>query len=73
MIWLEQTRLDEPDAVVSTLAHELGHVHLLADGRCDQNTPDHEPLTDLLTVYFGLGVFMANNAIREINWRSGGW
>jgi tetratricopeptide (TPR) repeat protein len=76
VIWLEQTRLSEPHSVVSTLAHELGHVHLLADGRCDQTTPDHEPLTDLLTVYFGLGVFTANNAIREFNWRSGnigGW
>ncbi len=75
-IWLEQSRLDEPHAVVSTLAHELGHVHLLADKRCDPSTPDHEPLTDLLTVYFGLGVFTANNAIREVNWRSGnveGW
>ena len=73
VIWLEKTRLDEPHSVVSTLAHELGHVLLLADGRCDQNTPDHEPLTDLLAVYFGLGVFMANNALREVNWRSGGW
>ena len=75
-IWLEQSRLSEPDSVVSTLAHELGHVHLLADKRCDPSTPDHEPLTDLLTVYFGLGVFVANNAIREVNWRSGnveGW
>jgi tetratricopeptide (TPR) repeat protein len=71
VIWLEHSRLDEPHSVVSTLAHELGHVHLLADGRCDQNTPDHEPLTDLLTVYFGLGVFVANSAIREVNWRSG--
>ena len=73
VIWLEQTRLDEPHSVVSTLAHELGHVHLLADRRCDQNTPDHEPLTDLLVVYFGLGIFAANNALREVNWRSGGW
>ncbi len=76
IIWLEQSRLTEPDSVVSTLAHELGHVHLLADKRCDPSTPDHEPLTDLLTVYFGLGVFTANNAIREVNWRTGnveGW
>jgi tetratricopeptide (TPR) repeat protein len=71
VIWLEQSRLDEPHSVVSTLAHELGHVHLLADGRCDRNTPDHEPLTDLLTVFFGLGVFVANSAIREVNWRTG--
>jgi hypothetical protein len=75
-IWLEQSRLSEPHSVVSVLAHELGHVCLLADKRCDQDTPDHEPLTDLLTVYFGLGIFAANNAIREVNWRSGnveGW
>jgi tetratricopeptide (TPR) repeat protein len=73
VMWLERSRLCEPHSVVSTLAHELGHVHLLADGRCDPNTPDHEPLTDLLAVYFGLGVFVANNAIREVNWRSGNW
>jgi hypothetical protein len=34
-IWLETTRLDDPSMVVATLAHELGHVHLLADQRCD--------------------------------------
>jgi hypothetical protein len=72
-IWLERTRLNEPHSVVSTLAHELGHVHLLADGRCDQSAPDHEPLTDLLAIYFGLGIFMANNALREVNWHAGGW
>lgn len=75
-IWLEATRLSEPYSVVSTLAHELGHVHLLADARCDASMADHEPLTDLLTVYFGLGIFTANQALREVNWRSGtfeGW
>ena len=42
--------------LVATVAHELGHVRL--DGRYDGD--DHEPLTDLLTVHFGLGVFSAN-------------
>jgi hypothetical protein len=42
--------------LVATVAHELGHVRL--DGRYDAG--DHEPLTDLLTVHFGLGVFGAN-------------
>jgi len=42
--------------LVATVAHELGHV--LLDGRYDAE--DHEPLTDLLTVHFGLGVFGAN-------------
>jgi hypothetical protein len=50
-------------ALVATIAHELGHVLLLADGRISASErPDHEPLTDLLTVYFGLGIFSANSA-----------
>ena len=72
-VWLEQTRLDEPRSLVATIAHELGHVHLLADGHYDARTPDNERLTDLLTVYFGFGVFTANSAIREVNWYAGGW
>ncbi|GLW35429.1 hypothetical protein [Actinoplanes regularis] len=39
-----------PMALVATLAHELGHVLLLADGRISAQQQDHEPLTDLLTI-----------------------
>ena len=75
-IWLETNELKDPSAVIATAAHELGHVHLLADGRYDASQPDHEPLTDLLTVYFGLGVFVGNDVVSEVNWRAGnfsGW
>ncbi len=75
-IWLEKTRLDEPMAVVGTLSHEVGHILLLADGRCQPDQPDHEPLTDLLTVFFGFGIFTANSTIRSVNWKHGtleGW
>jgi tetratricopeptide (TPR) repeat protein len=75
-IWLETTSLREPVSVVATLAHELGHVHLLADGRCHETAEDHEPLTDLLVVYFGMGIFVANSTLREVNWKAGqlsGW
>jgi hypothetical protein len=51
-----------PMALVATLAHELGHVLLLGDGRITAEREDHEPLTDLLTVFFGLGIFAANAA-----------
>lgn len=54
--------LDHPMALVATLAHELGHVLLLGDGRIEADRPDHEPLTDLLTIFFGLGIFSANAA-----------
>ena len=47
-----------PTQLIATIAHELGHVRL--DGVTDRE--DHEPLTDLLTVHFGLGVFGANAA-----------
>ncbi|GAA3434602.1 hypothetical protein GCM10018954_042060 [Kutzneria kofuensis] len=45
-----------PTRLIATIAHELGHVRL--DGVHDG--ADHEPLTDLLTVHFGLGIFTAN-------------
>lgn len=49
-----------PMALVATIAHELGHVLLLGDHRITTDRQDHEPLTDLLTVFFGLGIFGAN-------------
>lgn len=75
-IWVEASGLDDPAGVVATLAHELGHVHLLGHGRISAEAEDHEPLTDLLTVFLGLGVFTANAVIRESTWRAGatsGW
>lgn len=69
-IWLAVTNLDDAHATVATFAHELGHVHLLGHGRISQDVEDHEPLTDLLTVFFGLGVFTANSVVRERYWNS---
>jgi hypothetical protein len=75
-VWVEVSNLDDPLALVATIAHELGHVHLLGHGRLTQETEDHEPLTDLLTVFLGMGVFTANSVIRENYWHAGavsGW
>ena len=75
-IWIEYANLNDPVAMIGTMAHELGHVHLLGHGRIDQNAEDHEPLTDLLTVFFGLGVFTANSVIHVKSWHEGnvsGW
>ena len=75
-IWLEIANLDDPIGLVATMAHELGHVHLLGHGRLSEEADDHEPLTDLLTVFFGLGVFTANAVIHENYWHAGyvsGW
>jgi hypothetical protein len=75
-IWIEASRLSDPLGLVATLAHELGHAILLGQQRLSENTPDHEPLTDLLTVFLGFGVFTANSRVRSTAWRDGtleGW
>jgi hypothetical protein len=76
VVWVEYSRLSDPPALVATLIHEACHDLLLGEGRLRGDEPDHELVTDLLTVYMGLGVITANATIRESNWRgcgSEGW
>ena len=70
-IWLEVQNLGDPLALVATIAHELGHVLLLGQGRISPDEADHEPLTDLLTVFLGLGVITSNAVVRESTLRMG--
>jgi hypothetical protein len=75
-IAVETRNLTDPLALVATMAHELGHVHLLGHRRISSEVEDHELLTDLLTVFLGMGVFTANSVIRESYWEAGsvaGW
>jgi len=72
-ICIEVNNLHDPLAIVATIAHELGHVHLLGHGRISEEEIDHEPLTDLLSVFLGMGALTANSVIRELNWNSGNW
>jgi hypothetical protein len=68
--------LMDPMALVATIAHELGHVVLAADGKISSERKDHEFLTDLLTVLLGLGIFTANSSFRFRQWSGGfkqGW
>lgn len=71
VVMLSTELLTDTTALVATVAHELGHVILLGQRRLERDDPDHEPLTDLLTVFLGLGVFTANATIRERNWELG--
>jgi hypothetical protein len=52
----------DPVALVATIAHEVSHDRLLGENRITPDRADHEPLTDLATVFFGLGIFSANSA-----------
>lgn len=62
VVGIRDDQAARPMALVATIAHELGHVLLLGDGRISARQQDQEPLTDLLTVFFGLGIFSANAA-----------
>ncbi len=62
-IAVKETLLQEPIALIATLAHEIGRTRLLEKGV--ERTEEHlEPLTDICTVFWGLGIFTANSAFR---------
>jgi hypothetical protein len=62
-VFIEKNNLKDPEKLVATIAHEFAHIKLLGEKRVSFND---ESLTDLTTVLFGLGVFNANCAFREI-------
>jgi len=64
VVAIRSTMLKDPMSLVATVAHELGHVILLGGKLMSSTTSDHEPMTDLLTVFLGLGIFSANSAAR---------
>ena len=49
--------LNNPEALIATIAHELCHIKLLGENNIEVND---EYLTDLTAVFFGFGIFMAN-------------
>jgi hypothetical protein len=70
-IWLNRENLTKPEGMVATLAHEIAHIKLLGENRIEVN---NEPLTDLTTIIFGLGVFNANEAFQTLRgFDSYGW
>jgi hypothetical protein len=76
LIAVRRSLLKDPLTVVATLAHELGHVILLDGGHMRRDADDMEPMTDLVTVYLGLGIFTANAARRFLQFqddRQQGW
>jgi len=73
---LNVAELSDPEALVSTMAHELAHVILLGRSAISQDEPHMEALTDLATIYLGLGIFTSNTLLRRHGWIEGnvqGW
>jgi hypothetical protein len=71
VIALDRSEAADRPYLAALIAHELGHVRLLGEDRYDSAKADHERLTDLITVYFGLGVLTANAAMRFSRGRRG--
>ncbi len=61
-ITIKHSLINEPESMVATMSHELAHVLLLGDGKIDRDMERMEPLTDLMTVFSGFGIFTANSA-----------
>ncbi len=61
LVRLERGSLDRPSDLVGIMAHELAHQRLLGERRISPHIYDNELLTDLTAVYFGFGIFLANN------------
>lgn len=48
--------------LIATMAHEIAHGKLLGERRICADDENHEYLADMLTVFFGMGIFNANSA-----------
>jgi hypothetical protein len=75
-ISIEEKLLTNPTNLIATIAHELGHARLIGENRLSDDYENHELLTDLTTIFFGLGVFTANSLFIFEQWTNAhfqGW
>jgi hypothetical protein len=64
VVALDLSEAGDAAYMTAIIAHGLSHVLLLGDRRISAKRPDNERLTDLLTIFFGFGIFTANAALR---------
>jgi tetratricopeptide (TPR) repeat protein len=62
-IQIAKSALGIPELVINVISHELGHVKLLGGNLVKSDSPEMEPLTDLASIFFGFGIFMANTSL----------
>jgi hypothetical protein len=61
---VEAGHLEDPEATVAAMAHEVAHAWRAWHGEVVEDQRHEEELTDLTTVYLGFGVLTANAAYR---------
>jgi hypothetical protein len=65
LVRVDVTLLPLPESLLAVFAHELAHHLLLGSKRISESDPDHELVTDLTTVFFGMGIFNANDSVEN--------
>jgi hypothetical protein len=73
VVSLDLAEAADPVLLLAIIVHELCHVRLLAEKRITADRKDQERLTDLLTVFFGFGIFSTNAAMRFDRRAGGAW
>jgi hypothetical protein len=71
VICVAESQLAQPARLLATYAHELAHELLLKGGHLTDEVVDHELVTDLLPVFLGTGVFIANATVESRSWTVG--
>jgi hypothetical protein len=67
-IYINRKYSKQPYALGAILAHEMMHLFLLRRKISFENTRENELLTDLSTIYMGLGILIINGMSYEGSW-----
>ena len=72
---ISEQQLPEPDVLAATMSHEVAHAWRRIHGLETEDRDTEEMLTDLTTVYLGLGILTGNGAYRyrASGELTGGW
>lgn len=76
VISINHRTLHNPVSLIATISHELCHYILLKRWKLEKDIEDMEVMTDLLTIFLGMGIFTANSALQFnqwTDWRKQGW
>ena len=65
------SRLHDQENLIASMVRELAHEILFRNGHLKGDELDGEWITDLLTVFLGMGIVGANTAVQQHNFQDG--
>ncbi|WP_044213064.1 hypothetical protein [Flammeovirga sp. OC4] len=72
MILIERGLLNNPQALIATIAHELCHYIIMEEKGYYFEEYENELRTDLTAIAYGFGLFLGNTKFNFNQWSSGG-